>query len=182
MRSIELFAGAGGLAMGVSRAGFTPEAVIERDADTCVTIRSNQRRGVAPVVDWPLVEGDVRNVDFRAVTCGIDLVSGGPPCQPFSLGGKHGGYQDERDMFPQAVRAVRELQPRAFLFENVKGLLRQSFAGYFEYVLLQLTYPEIVRAADDVDWTDHLSRLERYHTSGARDGFRDPAPDRRRPA
>ncbi len=171
VRSVELFAGAGGLAMGVSQAEFTPEAVVEWDRDTCITIRSNQERGVVPVAHWPLLEGDVRGIDFHAFPPGMDLVSGGPPCQPFSLGGKHRGQHDERDMFPQAVRAVRELQPRAFVFENVKGLLRQSFAKYFEYVLLQLTHPDVMRAPDDGDWTDHLARLERHHTGGATDGL-----------
>ena len=74
----------------------------------------------------------------------MDFVSGGPPCQPFSLGGKHRGRDDARDMFPQAVRALRELKPRAFLFENVKGLTRATFATYFEYIRLQMTYPELV--------------------------------------
>jgi DNA (cytosine-5)-methyltransferase 1 len=71
---------------------------------------------------------------------------------------------DERDMFPQAVRAVRELQPKAFIFENVKGLLRQSFASYFEYVHLQLSHPELVRKRDEA-WEKHRARLERHHTS-----------------
>jgi len=66
-------------------------------------------------------------------------------------------------MFPEAVRAVRELKPQCFLFENVKGLLRQSFSTYFNYVLLQLTYPTCVRKKDE-SWEAHLSRLERRHT------------------
>jgi DNA (cytosine-5)-methyltransferase 1 len=93
------------------------------------------------------------------------MVAGGPPCQPFSLGGKHRAYQDRRDMFPEAVRAVRELRPRCFLFENVKGLLRQGFATYFHYVILQLSYPLIVKGPKE-DWESHLSRLERIHTAG----------------
>jgi len=72
----------------------------------------------------------------------VDLVAGGPPCQPFSIGGKARGYYDLRDMFPQAVRAVRELRPKAFMFENVRGLLRQAFHDYVEYIRLQLTYPD----------------------------------------
>ena len=68
-------------------------------------------------------------------------------------------------MFPEAVRAVRELRPACFLFENVKGLLRQSFASYFHYIVLQLTYPMLVRKVDE-DWPSHLSRLERHHTGG----------------
>lgn len=165
IKAIELFAGAGGLGMGISRSGFETAAVIERDRYCCDTIRENQVRGMEPVCAWPLIEGDVREFDFRPFEGGIDLVSGGPPCQPFSLGGKHRGYGDHRDMFPEAVRAVREIRPRAFLFENVKGLTRTGFASYFEYIRLQLTYPEIVRLSGE-DWPDHLSRLERRHTHG----------------
>lgn len=170
MKSVELFAGAGGLGMGVSKAGFKHEMVIEWNRDACDTIRINKDRDVYPVSDWPVFQGDVRTFDFGALPGDITLLSGGPPCQPFSLGGKHGGYNDERDMFPQAVRAVRELKPKAFLFENVKGLLRQSFAKYFEYILLQLNYPEIVRKNSE-DWQKHLGQLERYHTNGAKDGL-----------
>jgi DNA (cytosine-5)-methyltransferase 1 len=88
-----------------------------------------------------------------------------PPCQPFSLGGKHRAHHDERDMFPEAVRAVRELRPECFVFENVKGLLRQSFASYFHYIILQLMYPTLVRNGRE-NWSSHLSRLECHHTGG----------------
>lgn len=166
MSSIELFAGAGGLALGMSAAGFHHSAIVEWNHDACETIRDNKRRGVAAVADWPdPIEGDARLVDYNLVGENITVVSGGPPCQPFSLGGKHQGYLDERDMFPQAVRAVRELHPQAFIFENVKGLLRESFADYFEYVTLQLTYPTLSRRRSET-WMQHLSRLERQHTSG----------------
>nr|MBA3323289.1 DNA cytosine methyltransferase [Pyrinomonadaceae bacterium] len=119
MRSIELFAGAGGLALGVSRAGFNHDAVIERDRATCTTLRENQRQGMIPLAEWPLFNQDVREFNYAAIPHGVDLLAGGPPCQPFSIGGKHGAHSDSRDMFPEAVRAVRELRPKAFLFENV---------------------------------------------------------------
>ena len=165
MRAIEIFAGAGGLGIGVSRAGFTPAVVIEWDRYCCDTIRENQDRGLCPLVHWPLVEGDVRDFDFGSIGGEMDLVSGGPPCQPFSLGGKHRGHLDDRDMFPQAIRSVRQLRPRAFLFENVKGLTRPTFANYFEYTRLQFTYPELSRRESE-DWADHFARLERHHTYG----------------
>jgi DNA (cytosine-5)-methyltransferase 1 len=168
MRSLELFVGAGGLAMGVSKAGFTPEAVVEWDKDACDTIRENKKRGIDPVAHWPLFETDVRKFDYSSIREGLDLLTGGPPCQPFSLGGKHRGHEDERDMFPEAVRAVRLLRPRAFLFENVKGLLRESFATYFEYIYLQLNYPEIVKK-EGMEWLDHRALLERHHTSKRHD-------------
>ena len=170
MKSIELFAGAGGLGIGLHRAGFHPETVVEWDHDCCVTVRENQTFGHAVVRDWPLIEGDVRSVDFAPFEDRLDLISGGPPCQPFSLGGKHGAYDDARDMFPQAIRAVREARPRAFIFENVKGLTRAAFRNYFEYIKLQLEHPELVAKAGE-DWTGHLSRLERHHTHGARYGL-----------
>lgn len=156
--------------MGISDAGFTHEAVVEWDRYSCDTIRENQRRGVDPVVDWPLHEADVRAFDYSGIRGGLDLIAGGPPCQPFSLGGRHRGWDDERDMFPEMVRAIRELKPRAIVIENVKGLLRQSFAKYFEYVVLQVSYPEVVMKQDE-NWSDHLSRLERHHVHGQRDGL-----------
>jgi DNA (cytosine-5)-methyltransferase 1 len=170
MKSIELFAGAGGLGMGLHRAGFHPVTVVERDAYCCDTIRRNQGLERSLVSDWPLVEGDVRKVDFRVHEGLIDLISGGPPCQPFSLGGKHKAYDDTRDMFPEAIRAVREARPRAFVFENVKGLTRASFRNYFEYIRLQLEHPDLTGRMDE-DWTEHLARLERHHTHGARGGL-----------
>jgi DNA (cytosine-5)-methyltransferase 1 len=167
---VELFAGAGGLAMGVSMAGFKHAALIELDHDACETLRHNQRKGVKSLAGGLLFEGDVRGFDFNELEDGIDLVAGGPPCQPFSIGGKHRGHVDERNMFPDTVAAVRKLQPRAFIFENVRGLLRQSFARYFEYIYLQLNYPEITRRRGD-GWMDHHGRLERYHTRGNREGL-----------
>ncbi len=171
MRSIELFAGAGGLGLGVCRAGFSPAAVIEWDRYCCDTIRENQERALKPIMDWPLIECDVRSVDFKAISGAIDLVTGGPPCQPFSLGGKHKGQKDRRDMFPEAIRAVRERQPRAFVFENVKGITRATFANYFQYIQLQLAHPECVCAKGE-EWLAHLARLERIHTQGRDSGLR----------
>jgi len=168
VQAIELFAGAGGLGLGVSRAGFAPAAVVEWNKYCCDTIRENQSRGVAHVSNWPLTEGDIRAIDFRKYEEQIELVAGGPPCQPFSLGGKHLGQDDERDMWPEAVRVVRETKPKAFIFENVKGLTRATFVSYFAYIVHQLTYPEIARHENE-SWADHMSRLEREHT-GRRGG------------
>jgi len=170
LRSVELFAGAGGLAMGISDAGFTHEAVVERDRYACDTIRENQRFGVKPVVDWTLHEADVRTFDYSHIADSPDLIAGGPPCQPFSLGGRHQGWNDERDMFPEMVRAIRELKPKAIIVENVKGLMRQSFARYFEYIVLQISYPEVPLERDEA-WSDHLSRLERHHVHGQKEGL-----------
>jgi DNA (cytosine-5)-methyltransferase 1 len=169
MKSVELFAGAGGLAMGVSLAGFESLGVVERDRWACDTIRENQRRGFPLARDWPLWEGDVRDFDWSAIPEGIDLLAGGPPCQPFSMGGKHAAHDDRRDMFPPTVALVRQLRPKAFIIENVKGLTRASFANYYQYILLQLEFPEVARRAGET-WYSHLRRLQGEKTSGALHG------------
>lgn len=158
MRSVELFSGCGGLALGLSRAGFHHELMIERDDDAVETVQFNRRRGLCHVRDWPLEKADVRETDWRRFA-GLDLVAGGPPCQPFSIGGKHRGQNDARDMWPEAIRAVRESRPRAFLFENVRGLARPAFANYLRWIVAYLHNPEIARR-DDEDHIRHLSRLE----------------------
>jgi len=170
MKSIELFAGAGGLGLGLHEAGFNPVNVVEWDSYCCDTIRENKARGMAAVKGWKVTEGDIRGIDFKQYEGKVRLVSGGPPCQPFSMGGKHGAYDDARDMFPQAIRAVREASPQAFVFENVKGLTRASFRNYFEYIKLQLEHPDIKLKRGE-EWGDHLARLERHHTSGSRQGL-----------
>lgn len=159
MRSIELFSGAGGLALGLEAAGFEHLALVERNKDACATLRLNRPK-------WNLLESDVRKIDFSAFV-GADLVAGGPPCQPFSIGGKAQGYDDLRDMFPQAVRAVREIRPQAFMFENVRGLLREGFRNYVEFVRLQLTYPDFP-VSHNVTWETNLQRLQKHHTSSHR--------------
>jgi len=167
LQSIELFAGAGGLAMGVALAGFKSRGVVEWDRWACDSVRQNQERGHPLVADWPLYEGDVRQwiegVDADRLE-GLDLVAGGPPCQPFSVGGKHQANSDARDMFPAAVSVVRKLRPRAFLFENVKGLTRASFSAYFSYIQLQLEFPDIAKRPDE-SWLDHQARLQQFKTS-----------------
>ena len=166
MKAIELFAGAGGLGLGVGRAGFTPVDVVEWDRWCCDTLRENRARGTEAMRRWPEPrEGDVRDFSFKAFEDKIDLVTGGPPCQPFSLGGRHQAHRDRRDMWSEAVRVVRETRPSAFIFENVKGLTRETFATYFSYIYLQLSYPDIVMR-DGESWLDHRARLEQHHTSG----------------
>ena len=165
MKAVELFAGAGGLALGVGLAGFKSVAVVEWDKWACDTIRQNQARGYPLVCDWPLHEGDVRTFDWKSISGEIDLVAGGPPCQPFSMGGKHRAHDDTRDMFPATVEIVRELCPRAFIIENVKGLTRSNFANYFQYVQLQLEFPE-VKCRRNEEWFGHFLRLQAEHTSG----------------
>ena len=168
--TVELFAGAGGLAIGMELAGFSHSAVIEWDENAVATLRCNKARGVDYCREWDIVDRDVRDYDFRQHRGRAMFVAGGPPCQPFSTGGKHGGHADERNMFPQAIRAVREIQPKAFIFENVKGLLRRGFSNYYNYIIQSLRYPTIVPKGDE-EWQDHLARLERVYTANAFDGL-----------
>lgn len=179
MRSIELFTGGGGLALGTHRAGFQHAALMEWNEDACRTLQSNIVRSHAGLIrsmpsiaHWNVHHADIREMlkagFFNAYEHGeLDLLAGGVPCQPFSVGGKHRAFSDARDLFPDFVSVVRKVRPRAFIVENVKGLLRQSFCSYFQYILLQLTYPDIT-ARPSEDWRDHLRRLEEVKTSGAR--------------
>jgi|688.fasta_scaffold79821_2 DNA (cytosine-5)-methyltransferase 1 len=170
MKSIELFAGAGGLALATANAGFHHEAVMEWNPNACATLRRNQEAKLSQLRGAEILEGDISAVSFDRFSGKIDLVSGGPPCQPFSIGGKHAGMDDKRNMFPHAIRAIREVSPKAFLFENVKGLLRGSFSNYYQYIVHQLSFPELVREGDE-DWIHHLSRLEKAATKGRHSGL-----------
>jgi len=168
MKAIELFAGAGGLGLGISQAGFKPVMVAEWDHWSCENLRLNRGLG-RPLKSWPApFEGDVRDISYKEFEGKVALVSGGPPCQPFSMGGKHQAQDDGRDMWPEAVRAVREARPKAFVFENVKGLTRQSFATYVSYVELQLRFPSIVKKNNE-SWFDHLTRLQRHELGRKKD-------------
>lgn len=167
MRALELFAGAGGSALATTQAGFEHVAVVEWDKHACATIDENNRRRVT---SWPLFQADARTFDFTPYN-DLDLLAGGPPCQPFSIGGKHKGRADGRNMFPSMIRAIRETRPKAVLIENVPGLLRPTFSKFFEHVLLRIAHPEIAPKQDE-DWTRHLARLEQAHTQGRQDGLR----------
>lgn len=117
IKGIELFAGAGGLALGLEQAGIEGVAFVEMDPYACATLRANRPH-------WAVVERDVAEVDFSGFEGEVDVVSGGPPCQAFSYAGKRLGFGDTRGtLFAQFARCVREVRPRMFLFENVKGLL-----------------------------------------------------------
>ncbi len=170
MNAVELFAGAGGLALGTAEAGFRHLAVIEWDKDACDTIRDNQKSCCKNIQHWPVHSVDVRSFDYSPFQGKVDLLSGGPPCQPFSIGGKAHGQDDSRNMFPEMIRSVRELAPKAVVVENVKGLMRRSFATYFSYITLQLQHPELVHQSSE-NWKDHLIRLERYHLKGKQNGL-----------
>lgn len=160
LTSLELFTGAAGMALGVMEAGFEHKALIEYDRDPYETVMANVRTGSVPGVSrWSVLLQDVRDLDFREYN--VDLVAGGSPCVPFSHAGKSRGARDPRNMIPEFVRAVREIAPRAFIFENVKGLVNANFEAYFEYVRLQLRFPEIVKNQAE-NWKSHAVRLHQY--------------------
>lgn len=122
LTSLEMCAGAGGQAIGLERAGFEHSALVEIEPPACATLRLNRPH-------WNVVEGDLRAFDGRPYK-GIDLLAGGVPCPPFSKAGKQLGANDERDLFPEAIRLVDECRPQAVMLENVRGLLDAVFVDY----------------------------------------------------
>lgn len=144
---LEICAGAGGQSLGLEQAGFAHEAAVELDPDACDTLRAN--RGS----EWKVIEDDVHNVDGHPYE-GVDLFSGGVPCPPFSIAGRQLGQDDDRDLFPQALRLIGEISPRAVLLENVRGLATHRFGAYRAQVLARLhalgyrTWWDLVQASD----------------------------------
>ena len=128
---VDLFAGAGGLSLGLKMAGWEAKAASDFDASACETYRRN-------FAGVDVIAGDIRNVSWAAFKGKIDLVAGGPPCQPFSVAGNQKADQDVRDMLPEFVRAVREIKPKMFLLENVAGLTSSKNLPYFRSRILQL--------------------------------------------
>jgi DNA (cytosine-5)-methyltransferase 1 len=151
MRSLEIFSGAGGLAKGLEISGFDHAAFVEFNKQACVSLREN-------FDPKKVFHGDIREFEFKKLEK-IDVVAGGPPCQPFSLGGKHKAFDDARDMFPSAIKAIELLEPKAFVFENVKGLLRETFSDYLQYIILRLTYPGALSKFKS-DWRKHYKSLQ----------------------
>lgn len=128
--SIEICAGAGGQALGLSMAGFDHVALVEIEPAACATLRLNRP-------SWNVIEGDVRTFDGHCWR-GIDLLAGGVPCPPFSKAGKQLGTKDERDLFPEAIRLVDECRPQAVMLENVRGLLDAVFDDYRAHLMADL--------------------------------------------
>ncbi|MDT8856512.1 DNA cytosine methyltransferase [Paracoccaceae bacterium Fryx2] len=132
LTSIELCAGAGGQALGLEKAGFGHEALVEIDRHCCQTLRHNRPR-------WNVIEEDVRLFKARAADfAGVDLVAGGLPCPPFSVAGKQLGEQDERNLFNDALEIVDAVRPKAVMIENVRGFLDAVFHDYRERLKRQL--------------------------------------------
>lgn len=133
MAMIDLFAGAGGLSRGLERAGFEAVQAVEIDPDAAQTYRT-----LFPHVD--LIEADIRKVSFAHLRGQVDLVAGGPPCQPFSSGGRRLAQGDPRNMVPEFLRVVREVQPQVVLMENVPGLATGERKAYLDEILAELQH------------------------------------------
>lgn len=169
LNSVELFAGGGGMALGMRQAGFSHKALIEWWAPAAKVLRHNAQRDSGLWAEDHVLEDDVRKVFGKLDGFGsVNLVAGGPPCQPFSLAGAGAGHSDERNMFPAALQVVRKLMPEYVVFENVPGLTRPSFAPYLDYVRDQLRRPGIVSKENEL-WNEHHARIR---TSSENDLYR----------
>lgn len=140
---LEICAGAGGQSLGLEQAGFAHLAAVEIDPDACETLRLNRP-------DWNVVEKDVHSFNGEPYRNTVDLLAGGVPCPPFSIAGKQLGADDERDLFPQAMRLVEECDPAAVMLENVRGLSTNRFAAYRDRVVDRLR---------ELDYTTHWQVL-----------------------
>jgi DNA (cytosine-5)-methyltransferase 1 len=170
LTTLELCAGAGGQAIGLEEAGFDHEGLVEINRHACATLRLNRPT-------WNVIEGDLNTFDGSQFK-GVDMISGGLPCPPFSVAGKQLGKHDERNLFPAMIRLVDEVRPRAIMIENVRGFLDAVFQDYRSYVrkeLVKLGYepgwklmnasdfgvpqlrPRVVFVAMRKDLTEHFS-------------------------
>ncbi len=127
---LELCAGAGGQALGFEMAGYEHVGLVENDAQACKTLRFNRPK-------WNVIEEDLNLFDAKPYR-GVDVVAAGLPCPPFSKAGKQLGNLDERNLFPAALRIIKEVQPRAIVIENVRGILDAVFSDYRTYISGQL--------------------------------------------
>lgn len=158
-QSIELFAGGGGMALGMLQAGFAHRVLIEWWAPAARVLRHNAQRNPDLWKPDAVHEVDIREAHHLLGERGqTQLVAGGPPCQPFSLAGVHAGDNDERNMFPAALDVVRSTLPELVIFENVPGLTRAGFAPYLDYVKAQLRRPEVQPRQDEL-WHEHNRRI-----------------------
>ena len=143
---VEICAGAGGQALGLAMAGFVHVALVEYEQDYCKVLKANRP-------EWNVICADVHNFDGRPYS-GVDLLAGGVPCPPFSVAGKQLGKDDERDLFPEAIRLIREIRPRAVMLENVRGFLDAGFSEYRDHIFTSIqelgyvTHIKLLNASD----------------------------------
>ena len=143
---VEICAGAGGQALGLAMAGFVHVALVEYEEDYCKVLKQNRP-------EWNVICADVHDFDGHPYH-GVDLLSGGVPCPPFSVAGKQLGQEDERDLFPEAIRLIKEIQPRAVMLENVRGFLDPGFDEYRNHIFTSIqklgyvTHIKLLNASD----------------------------------
>ena len=131
LKSIEICAGAGGQALGLEMAGFKHIALVEYEKKYCEILKKNRP-------EWNIICEDVKNFSGKPYRNKIDLLAGGVPCPPFSVAGKQLGSDDERDLFPEALRLIEEINPKAVMLENVRGFLDPTFKDYRESILKRI--------------------------------------------
>jgi DNA (cytosine-5)-methyltransferase 1 len=127
LTTLELCAGAGGQALGLEEAGIEHAGLIEIDGYACATLRRNRP-------DWNVIEEDLNHFSDVSAFRGVDIVSGGLPCPPFSRAGGQLGEKDERNLFPAAINVIDQIRPRAVMIENVRGFLDAVFEDYRTYI------------------------------------------------
>ncbi len=132
MKAVDLFSGPGGLSLGLRRAGFNIVANVEINKDAMATYITHD-------TESEHFNQNIQTVSFEKYKGKVDLLAGGPPCQPFSVGGLRKAELDSRDMVPEYIRCLQEIQPAAFIMENVPGLTQKKIRPYFEWILAQLT-------------------------------------------
>lgn len=131
LTSIEICAGAGGQALGLEMAGFNHVALVEYEKDYCEVLKLNRP-------NWNIIWADVKDFSGKSYRDKIDLFAGGVPCPPFSVAGKQLGSADDRDLFPEALRLIEEINPRAVMLENVRGFLDSAFTDYRNFILTKI--------------------------------------------
>lgn len=130
LTGLELCAGAGGQALGFEQAGIEHAGLVEIDKNACATLRLNRPK-------WEIFQEDLNKFDGSNFK-GVDIISGGLPCPPFSIAGKQLGHKDERNLFPAMIRLVDQIRPNAVMIENVRGILDAVFVDYRSYVGTEL--------------------------------------------
>lgn len=130
LSTLELCAGGGGQSLGFEQAGIEHEGLVEIDKNACATLRLNRP-------EWKVIEQDLNRFDGSSFK-GVDIISAGLPCPPFSVAGKQLGHKDERNLFPAMLRLVDQIRPRAVVIENVRGILDAVFQDYRDYVGAEL--------------------------------------------
>ncbi len=135
----------------------------ELDRYACASLLHNVKSG-GSTLTGQVFQQDLQRIDWKAIASPVRLLAAGVPCQPFSLAGRHHADQDGRNLFPVVIDATRNVRPQAILLENVRGLLRESFRSYFEYILRQLEFPSLKPKGDEA-WIDHDKRIRHHQCS-----------------